>query len=55
MEKNSTKWRKIENKLIQCKEFDMKERQLYNVAVSINHHPNLEKMLLSIVRSPMDV
>ena len=40
--------------LIQCEEFNMKESQ-YNVSVLINHHQGLEKVLLSVVRSPADV
>ena len=49
MEKNILK-----SKLIQSEEFNMKESQCYNISVSINHHQDLEKMLWSIVRSPMD-
>ena len=55
MENNLTMWRKIlKNKVIQSKEFNMKKNRRYNVSVSINHHQDLQKVLRSIVRSPMD-
>ena len=54
MENNLTMWRKIwKNKVIQSEEFNIKESQCYNVSVSINHHEDLEKMLWSVIRSPM--
>ena len=33
----------------------MKESRRYNVSVSINHDQDLEKMLSSVVRTPMAV
>ena len=53
--KESENVEKIENKVIQSEEFDMEESRCYNVSVSINHHQDLEKMLSSVVRLPMDV
>ena len=46
---------KLKNQVIQSGEFNMKESQCYNVSVLINHHQDLEKMLSSVIRSPMDV
>ena len=48
MKKN---WRKV----IQSKEFNIKESGRYNVSVLINHHQDFEKMLSIVVRSLMDV
>ena len=55
MEKNPTIWRKIENKVIQSEESNMKESRYFNVSVLLNDHQVLEKMLSSVVRSLMDV
>ena len=55
LEKNPTMWRKIEKKLIQSEEFNMKESQRYNVSVLKNHYQDLGKMLSNVVRSPIDV
>ena len=32
----------------------MKERQYYNILVSLNHHQDLEKMLQSVMISTVD-
>ena len=46
MENNTTMWRKIlKNKEIQNGEFNLNEGRRCKVSVSINHHPDLEKML----------
>ena len=37
------------------KEFNVKESRGYNVLVLTNHHQDSEKMISSVVRSPMDV
>ena len=49
MEKN---WK---NKVIQSEEFNVKESWRYNVSVLINLHWDLEKMISSVVKSPMYV
>ena len=49
-EKNPTVRRKIEKKAIQSEEFNVKESRRYNVSVLMNHHQDLEKMILSILR-----
>ena len=54
MEMNPTISRKIENKLIHRKEFNIKQSQCYNVSVLMDHHQDLERMISSDVRSPMD-
>ena len=48
---------KLKNKVIQSEEFNMKNKvdAIFDVFVLINHHQDLEKMLSSVVRSPMDV
>ena len=45
----------LKNKVIQREEFNMKKSRRYNVSVLINHHRDLEKMLSSIFRSPIDI
>ena len=47
--------KKMKNKVIQSEEFNVKESRHYNVSVLINHLQNLEKMISSVVRSPMGV
>ena len=47
--------KKLQNKVIQSEEFNMKKSRRYNVSVLINNQQDLEKMLSSVVRSPMDV
>ena len=44
---------KVKNKEILREKFNMNESRRFNVSVSINHHQGLEKMLSSVVRSPM--
>ena len=44
----------LKNKVIQSEEFNKKESRRCNISVSKNHHQDSEKMLWSIVRSPMD-
>ena len=43
MEKNLQYGEKLKNKVIQSEEFNVKERQCYDVSVLINHHQDLEK------------
>ena len=45
----------MKNKVIQREKFNMKQSRHYHVSILMNHHQDLEKMLLSVVRSPMDV
>ena len=45
---------RLKNKVIQREEFNVKESQCYNVSVLMNHHQDLERMISSDVRSPMD-
>ena len=45
----------MKNELIQSEEFNMKESRRYNVSILKSHYQDLEKMLLSFVRSPLDV
>ena len=50
MEKNLTVWRKFEKQYNLSEKCNMKESQHYNILVLINHHQDLEKMLLSAIR-----
>ena len=45
---------KMKNKVIQREEFNVKESQRYNVSVLLNHHQDLEIMISSDFRSPID-
>ena len=45
----------MENKVIPSKEFNVKESQRYKVLVLINRHQDLEMIISSIIRSPMEV
>ena len=44
----------MKNKVTQREEFNVKEIQRYNVSVQMNHQQDLERMMSSDVRSPMD-
>ena len=55
MEKDPTIWEKLKIKVIRSEEFNMKKTRRYNILVFVNFHQDLEKMLLSVFRSPMDV
>ena len=55
MEMKPTILGKIENKIIEREEFNVKENQRYNVSVLINHHQDLDRMISSDVRSPIDL
>ena len=46
---------KLENKVTESEQFNMKESRRYNVSVLINHHQDLENMTLSVVISTMNV
>ena len=46
---------KLENKDCKSEELNMKESWRFNVSVSLNHHQDLEMMLSSVVRSPINV
>ena len=39
----------MKNKVIQSKQFNVKESWHYNVSILMNHHQDLEKMLSSVV------
>ena len=45
---------KLKNKVIKSEEFNVKERQHYNISVLLNHHQDLEKMILSVIGSTID-
>ena len=45
---------KLENKVIQREEINVKESQCYNVSVLMNHHQDLESMISRDIRSTMD-
>ena len=44
----------FKNKVIQREDINAKESQCHNVSVLMNHYQDIEKMLSSDVRSPMD-
>ena len=46
---------KIRKNVIFSEEFNVKESQRYKVSVLINHEQDLEKMILRVVISPMNV
>ena len=51
-------WARVEKilkkEVIQSEEFNKKKSSRYNVSVSIDHHQDSEKMLWTVVKSPID-
>ena len=45
---------RLKNKVIQREESYVKESQRYKVSVLMNHHQDLERIISSDVKSPMD-
>ena len=45
---------KLKNEVIEREEFNIKESQCYNISVLMNHHQDIEGMILGDIRSLMD-